>query len=148
MFIVNIFCFVLIDIFTVKPNSHAGSSGNGNIGLIFDIIAIPFYLLFLFQIIVSVSPIIKSQLVTKPKNLITILLLVIILVGLILLQFYYYHSEIIKFGGDNTNPNSLIYNFDLINQYTNILFFNSYTFLIGIVISILLTVLFHFSKKK
>ncbi|MFB9326404.1 hypothetical protein ACFFSY_10805 [Paenibacillus aurantiacus] len=116
--------------FTYRGAGH-GISGNGNPGLLFVIPAVPIYLLTLiFTYLFVRSRMVDARIAQWIK------------VGLLLLALlcgageYGAVSGLLRhLGGGPGNPDSVIYHFGWLNQYTNKMYFNAYTFMIGLSLS-------------
>jgi hypothetical protein len=70
-----------------------------------------------------------------------------VLLAASVLEFAYVSELIKKLGGPPTNEESMIYSFPWLNQYTNTIFVNFYTFLIYASIVTFCTSLYCWIKK-
>ncbi|MEK0315025.1 hypothetical protein [Cohnella sp. 56] len=136
--------FFLIDLFTLK-NDHDGVSGNGNLGLLFVFPAIPLYVIMLayaFRI---------SQLHFRTrKNLKSYIWTLFLLLFLFIYGAYKQIQSLLQdLGGEPNEPQSIIYGWPWLNQYTNTLFFNFFTFTAGIMLILLVSsIVVHFRIRK
>lgn len=131
----SIVLFFLIDIFTIEYKGNGRISGNGNLGLLFVIPVIPIYL-FTLVLVYNVSRSFYRNL----KNIFVLLsvflpLLCICLYG----EYHFAHSLFDHLGGGPSTPKSVIYRWPLLNQYTNTLFFNIFTFTTGFLLSLMIS---------
>jgi hypothetical protein len=125
--------FYLIEtMFTIKPDVI---SGNGNLGILVILLLFPICIAsyyFTYKMGREISYIVK-------KRIIRVLLLSLCLTCNIILAFLimnYTSDLIIALGGKPSNPESKIYRFGWFNQYTNSMFFNTYTFLLTHIIAV------------
>lgn len=122
---ISLLGFIIIEhFFTIQPE---GVSGSGNSGAIGIALVLPFLLLSLFTTYRYFSELSRNA---KDKlNRIFAFVSGIILIGIFIYFANGYKNDIIEsLGGPTTDPNSKIYGFPLLNQYTNHVFFNFYTF--------------------
>ncbi len=122
---ISLFGFLMIEnFFTIHPE---GTSGSGNLGAVGIALVFPFLILSLFTTFRYFSNA-SNQAKNHLNPAITII------VGIILIGFFvyfaneYWHDVIVSLGGSTTDPGSKIYQYPLLNQYTNHIFFNFYTF--------------------
>ncbi|WP_245629837.1 small integral membrane protein 15 [Domibacillus robiginosus] len=128
---------VLEKVFTMPPNV---TSGNGNVGLLVILCLSPFFIASCFATV----KITKRILAGRSSQKLTVLVLILCLVSSLFLLFAitdYANELIAALGGSPANENSRIYRFGWLNQYTNSLFFNVYTFLLTHVFSVIVGVL-------
>ncbi|OPH50017.1 hypothetical protein BC351_36600 [Paenibacillus ferrarius] len=134
-FFAAIVLFFLIDLFTLKYRGEGhGISGNGNFGLLFVYPAIPVYLFML----VFVYKISRSY--YRNRNNITILPVIILLLLFLcvygeynLVQSLFRHLKRGEFPPD-------VFTFPWpFYQYTNTLYFNYFTFTIGVLLTLLIS---------
>ncbi|TYP73308.1 hypothetical protein [Paenibacillus methanolicus] len=122
-----LFMVVYLLTFTYRGAGH-GVSGNGNPAILFVFPAIPVYLaavVFTYRISRRVADHAPYR-----KRARLALLIFVVLCGL---GEYAFVDRLIRhLGGGPANPDSAIYHFGWLNQYTNTIYFNAYTFLIGL----------------
>jgi len=121
LFVLNLIAIELTDIFTIKMMPGMAISGNGNPGLILWFFEIPLYLLLLAAI---------TYLVLRTKffarcSFVYPFTFLILLLGISYIQCR--HTDRILSSIDGR-----IDEFGAINQYTNTIYINQYSFLIGI----------------
>lgn len=116
----------LVDLFTFKPNVI---SGNGNLGLLFVVLALIIFGLAARSLWKGFG---KLQF-AFPAWLIIYSVAVMALLLFSVLEYTFVIKLIEDLGGSAEEPNSKIYRFPLINQYTNTMFINFYT--LGIMVS-------------
>ncbi|CAG7644029.1 hypothetical protein ACFQI7_09125 [Paenibacillus allorhizosphaerae] len=127
-FAMCVISLLLVLLFTIPPTRI---SGNGNPGLLFVITALIFFAALLVSICIeSVKLLAKSGAGNPPAAILSIALSLLIVV-LVIAQIDYQNKLLIELGGDDANPNSKIYRFFILNQYTNTMFFNEYILCIG-----------------
>lgn len=123
--------FYLIKIFTIKPHRW---SGNGNLGLLIIFPTIPIILTSIILIIIYVYKLFKR----KPKTIPAVTAISgILIIPLAWAEYAFIQQKIEALGGSYDNPESKLYRYPLLNQYTNDLFFNAYTFCGFVVFAIL-----------
>lgn len=125
--IISIIGFVTIDIFTISPDVY---SGNGNPALLFYPVAIVPYGILLYLIVQRASRISLTRF--KWAGLLAIILFILCILG----EIYQVQQLIAALGGGPDNPESKIYRFGWLNQYTNTFYFNPFTFMLGVILSI------------
>lgn len=137
LIILNLTFILLVDIFTIKMLPGRAISGNGNLAIILWFIEIPAYILLLS----SMFYLVQREKYFANRTIIFPICFFVIFVAAIILQFDYANDI-------NLSIAHLIDEYGAINQYTNTIYINYYTFLIGI--SFLLTVqsLWQASLKK
>ncbi|WP_027964698.1 hypothetical protein [Halalkalibacillus halophilus] len=141
--LISLFGFYLIQyVFTVSPST---TSGNGNLGILIIILFSPFFLLsyyFTFQVahqdLNIKNPKIKLGIVTGSVILCTLLFFLIA---------DYRNNLIQELGGPPTNPDSTIHQLGWMNQYTNSIYFNLYTYSLTHIIALSIGVLWNKNKK-
>lgn len=139
---ISLIGFLVIEhFFTIQPE---GVSGNGNLGAVGITLVLPFLLLSLlttFRYFLVLSQNMKDTI-----NKIIFIISSFILIGVfVYFSIDYKNTILASLGGPVSDPNSTIYGFPLLNQYTNHIFFNFYTFAlvhtvsgtIGIIIGLL-----------
>ncbi|OCT11510.1 hypothetical protein A8709_07545 [Paenibacillus pectinilyticus] len=146
LFALNMLLLWCIDIFTFKPIAHEGTSGNGNLGLIFDILIIPFYICLLVLGGVSLYRMVPTHWITTRHLVVVSIMFGAILVLTITGEVKLYQAQMMSFGGDATNPDSIIYRYGALNQYSNTVFFNGYTFVMGVCLTLWAACLFRYMK--
>lgn len=129
--------FYLIDLFTLNyRGKDYGTSGNGNPGLLFVFPAVPVYLFMLVFIYkLSGSYYRRKHISLLWPAIIALLLLILCYYG----EYQLAQSLIQQLGGGPHNPDSVIYRWSWLNQYTNTLFFNGFTFTIGVLLAVLIS---------
>lgn len=138
MFFLTIVFLELVDLFTfrLKPGGHL--SGNGNPALLFFFIFIPLYVLFIGLISFISSTWFIGDF-KRQKYHVILLFLAIILILLLVFMEYLYMSEVFSsLGGSPDNPDSVIYRWGRLNQYTNTAYINMITYSLGILMSIII----------
>lgn len=130
--------------FRVNPHTI---SGNGNLALVVIIPLLP--LLITFYLLIGI---ISHKIFTRLKT--TILLLYLSVCAVILwigtaLEIEYVQELLKQLGGRPEVPESRIYRFPWLNQYTNTIYFNAFTFSLSLVLSSLVgALLAAFSKER
>lgn len=130
--------------FTMPPDVI---SGNGNLGLLVIFGLSPFFIASCFATV----KITKNVLAGRSSRKLNVLILILCSVSCLFILFAikdYATELIVALGGSPANENSRIYRFGWVNQYTNSLFFNVYTFLLTHVFSIIVGVLSYERTKK
>ncbi|WP_342472218.1 nucleoside-diphosphate sugar epimerase [Metasolibacillus sp. FSL H7-0170] len=140
---ISLFGVMMIEyFFTFQPED---TIKHGNLGIVGIALVAPFLLLSLF-ITFRFSTELSRQ--AQDKMLRNILL--IAGVGLVIATSYYaiqYTNEVYaSLGGTPSDPNSKIYGFPLLNEYTNRVFINYYTFLLIHTISAILGALYGIAR--
>jgi len=128
LIVVNIVLLYLTDLFTLKMVPGRGISGNSNPGIVIWFLEIPAYVALLICIFYITH---KRQSFASGRLPYAILFLAVVATAAYIQ--YRHASRIIAANGDR------IQEFGAINQYTNTVYLNGYTFMIGI--SALLAVL-------
>nr|WP_106780281.1 nucleoside-diphosphate sugar epimerase [Lysinibacillus timonensis] len=128
---ISLIGFMIIEhFFTIQPD---GISGSGNLGAVGIALVFPFLILSLF-----ITYRYFSTITQQAKHPFIRCLFLLSGVGLFIIFTYFangYKNDVLfSLGGPTSDPNSKIYQYPLLNQYTNRIFFNFYTF--GIVHSI------------
>ncbi len=125
--------YVIEHLFTIPPHKV---SGNGNPGLLVIFLLFPFFAASLYLTFILIKAIFSTGLNIKRIAIISsiAILICIILTGLII---HYTNALVHSLGGTPTSPDSRIYRFGWFNQYTNSLYFNTYTFLLIHILSVL-----------
>lgn len=122
-FLLCIIAIVMVREFTFSPESF---SGNGNpVILIFPFVVLTFGL-FGYELFLKLKE--ASFKVSTLRNIMVGSFIVLLAASV--LEFAYVSELIRKLGGPPTNEESRIYSFPWLNQYTNTIFVNFYTFLI------------------
>ncbi len=120
--IASLFFIFLVDLFTQKSGRIGG---NGNLGLIPLFFAVIIIVYFGFTLLTQLK-----KLELNRKKWINILaasfMVFIVSIGL---EIFFFKRLIQELGGPPTNIDSQIYRFGWINQGTNTLFVNMYTFI-------------------
>ncbi|KJE29037.1 putative membrane protein [Geobacillus kaustophilus] len=131
-----LFMIYLTKLFTMKPHVI---SGNGNPGMIFIILSALLFFFFGREI----WKIMNNAAYSKKKWLFITISSLFILCLSAFLEISYFVNLIKQLGGPPSNTNSKIYRYNWVNQYTNTLYVNIYTFCIFIS-----SVIFVHSVKK
>ncbi|MDQ0888541.1 hypothetical protein QFZ81_003629 [Paenibacillus sp. V4I9] len=127
--------FFLVNLFTLEYRGEGyGISGNGNLGLLFIFPAVPVYL-FMLIFVYKVG----GSYYRHRKNITTLsVILLSLLCFSVYGECYLIHSLLHHLGGGPNSPDSVIYRFGWLNQYTNTLYFNFYSFTIGVLLTLLI----------
>jgi hypothetical protein len=127
--------FFLVDLFTLRYRVGHGISGNGNLGLLFVYFALPIYILMLVYVYKVSDTYYRNR-----KNIATLsVILLFLLCFCVYGECYLIQSLLHHLGGGPNSPDSVIYRFGWLNQYTNTLYFNFYSFTIGVLLSLLIS---------
>lgn len=130
---INVFMVFMVDLFTFVK--RIGISGNGNPGIIALILAwIVFGLFLVVLFIYGIKFFSKEN--REGNYMYPLAMIVIVLISSTLLAAKFKRLGEI-FNGLPTEPESLLYGFGLLNQYTNTLFYNFYVLYIGMAFIIL-----------
>jgi len=121
LFVFNIIAIQLTDIFTIKMLPGRAISGNGNPGLVLWFFEIPLYLLLLAGITYLV---LSTKLFARCSFIYPFIFLILLLV----MGYVQYHHA----GHILQSIDGRIDEFGAINQYTNTIYINQYSFFIGI----------------
>lgn len=122
-FLLCIIAIVMVWEFSFSPESF---SGNGNpVILIFPFVLLTFSL-FGYELFLKIKD--ASFKVSTWRNVV-VCSFIVLLAGCVL-EFAYFSELIQKFGRHPAREESRIYSFPWLNQYTNTVFVNFYTFLI------------------
>lgn len=122
-FLLCLVAILMVKEFSFSPESF---SGNGNpVILIFPFVLLTFGL-FGYELFLKL----KEASFKKAAWRNVVLFSFIFFLAASMLEFEYSNELIHKLGGTPTNEESRIYHFPLLNQYTNTIFVNFYTFLI------------------
>ena len=122
---ISLFVFLMIEhFFTIQPE---GTSGSGNLGAVGIALVLPFLILSLFTTFRYLSTFVNQT--KDPLNRVFTIISMIVLLNIFIYFAYSYQQDVFEsLGGSTSNPNSQIYQYPLLNQYTNHIFFNFYTF--------------------
>ncbi|MFL0363997.1 hypothetical protein ACH0BF_13360 [Pseudobacillus sp. 179-B 2D1 NHS] len=124
-------------LFTIKPDE---TSGNGNLGMLVILAFSPIFAMSCFLTYKLVRGSVRGW---KMRALILVLSTASCLL-LILLVISYKNELVVELGGPPDHPQSKIYRFGWINQYTNSIYFNAYTFffihLLAVMVGLLSTI--------
>ncbi|MDQ0350210.1 putative membrane protein [Alkalibacillus filiformis] len=128
--------FYFVNIMTVSPDVI---SGNGNLGLLVGILFLPVWVMGLYwsyQVAINLSQ-------NQHKVYLFVLIVVLLISGsLLVIPLINNANELIdRLGGPPSEPGSVIYRFGWLNQYTNSMFFNLYTFLIIHILTVVIGVI-------
>jgi phosphoglycerol transferase MdoB-like AlkP superfamily enzyme len=141
--ILSLIGFVLIAGSTMNPSQY---SGNGNFAILFTLPTVPLYFIFLYYLRRWFFNVTRRLSV---KNRLTFLgCLAVVFVVLIFLEVRYIQNLVILLGGGPESPESRIYRFGWYNQYTNTLYFNWITFILGMVLSVIISIGYSLIKKS
>ena len=111
----------LVDLFTVKPQVI---SGNGNLGLLFFV---PTLLIFIF-FAKSLWKWLGLLTINAGKSTMVLVGAFVLFILFCILEYQFAVNLVNDLGGSPKEPASRIYRFPWLNQYTNTLFINLYTF--------------------
>jgi hypothetical protein len=122
-FLLCLIAIVMVKEFSFSPKSF---SGNGNpVILLFPFVLLTFSL-FGYELILKLKEVPLKK--AAWRNVAIGSLLVVITASI--LEFVYFNDLVHELGGPPTNRESRIYQFFWLNQYTNTIFVNVYTFLL------------------
>jgi hypothetical protein len=139
-FMLCLIAVVMVKEFSFSPESF---SGNGNpVILIFPFVLLTFSL-FGYELFLKLKD--ASFKKVTWRNVVVASLIVLIAASI--MEFSYFNEVIQKLGGPPTNEDSRIYQFPWLNQYTNTIFVNFYTFLIYASTLTFLTSLYRWIKQ-
>ncbi|MCM3783416.1 hypothetical protein M3231_10560 [Neobacillus mesonae] len=128
--LISLLLVLLVDLFTFKYPPGGSTSGNGNPG----ILVLAPALLYLIGLLIYTFFFMKNLFVSV-KNAaskeVPILLICFILTFLLLITMDISDLRN-QLGGFTNDPESAVYRFGWLNQYTNTLFYNIYIVLLGI----------------
>ncbi|GLX70234.1 hypothetical protein [Paenibacillus glycanilyticus] len=124
VFLINIVLIFLVDLFTIEMLPDKAISGNGNPAVILWFIELPMYLLLLAGIALIVHR--ERYLMHHNRARISIILLVLLAVSILL--------QVDKAQRIHDQIDGLIDEFGWLNQYTNTIYINFYSFLSGILL--------------
>ncbi|MEH7438232.1 hypothetical protein V7182_12215 [Neobacillus drentensis] len=141
--VLSLIGFALIAGSTMNPSQY---SGNGNFAILFTMPTVPLYLIFLYYLSRCIYKAINR---ISGKNRLTLLgCMAVVFFVLIFLEVRYIQNLIILLGGGPEIPESRIYRFGWYNQYTNTLYFNWITFILGMVLSVIISISYSLIKKS
>jgi hypothetical protein len=139
-FLLCIIAIVMVKEFSFRPEPF---SGNGNpVILIFPFVLLTFAL-FGYELFLKLK--VASFKVSTWRNVVVCSFIVLLAASG--LEFAYFSELIQKLGGPPTNEESRIFSLPWLNQYTNTIFVNFYTFLIYASTLIFCTSLYRWIKK-
>jgi len=139
-FLLCIIAIVMVKEFSFRPESF---SGNGNpVILIFPFVLLTFAL-FGYELFLKLK--VVSFKISTWRNVVVCSFIVLLAASG--LEFAYFSELIQKLGGPPTNEESRIFSLPWLNQYTNTIFVNFYTFLIYASTLIFCTSLYRWIKK-
>ncbi|SFS76877.1 hypothetical protein SAMN05428962_2747 [Paenibacillus sp. BC26] len=136
--------FFLIDLFTLRYRVGQGISGNGNLGVLFIYIAVPIYLLMLVYVYKVSDGYYRNRKNIGALSVILLCLICFCVYG----ESYQIQSLLHHLGGGPNSPGSVIYRFGWLNQYTNTLYFNFYSFTIGVLMSLLISTYVEMLRRR
>lgn len=143
--VISIIGFYLVSLFTISPNV---TSGNGNLALLFIPIALAFYITLVATIVKESNRLIVK--LSMPFIVILVFVSCILLYLIIQEEIEFIYELYAALGGYSNNPNSKIYRYGLLNQYTNTIFFNFFTYCGGILVGLIVNagrILFSYNAK-
>ncbi|WNF24890.1 hypothetical protein [Mesobacillus jeotgali] len=111
----------LVDLFTVNPQVI---SGNGNLGLLFFV---PTLLIFIF-FAKSLWKWLGLLTINAGRSTMVLVGAFVLIILFCILEYQFAVNLVNDLGGSPKEPASRIYRFPWLNQYTNTLFINLYTF--------------------
>ncbi|WP_276352523.1 hypothetical protein [Cohnella caldifontis] len=128
--------FGFVRLFTFAYKTGGPVSGNGNPGLLIAFPALVFYSVTLFYIYKAGRYFFRfgNRRVASRYPLVLFFPLAVCGYG----EFRFARSLLRHLGGGPGDPDSVIYRWPLLNQYTNTMFLNAYTFIGGILIALLI----------
>ncbi|GEN45542.1 hypothetical protein [Alkalibacillus haloalkaliphilus] len=128
--------FYYVNVMTVSPDVI---SGNGNLGLLVSILFLPVWVMGLYWS----YRVARNRSQNQQKVYLFILIVVLLICGSLLAfpLINNAHELINHLGGTPTDPDSVIYRFGWLNQYTNSMFFNLYTFLIIHILAVVIGII-------
>lgn len=122
---ISLFGVLLIEyFFTMKPDDAAAAGNLGALGLA---LVLPFVLLSLFITFRYFTELARAA----QDSLMRSIYIGFGVAALIFVIYYtigYQNDVYLTLGGDTTTPGSIIYGFPILNEYTNRIFINFYTF--------------------
>lgn len=136
LLIIDIFLIYLVDIMNFKFDSNHGISGNGNPAIVLFFVIIPFIAAFIYSLITLIN---RTRVSFFQKSSYVIMLIAMSLI-LAYLQYLYTKSIYQHIDG-------ALEGFGLVNQYTNTIFINGYTFLITVLISLIVHYFWNLSSR-
>ena len=139
-FLLCLVAILMVKEFSFSPESF---SGNGNpVILIFPFVLLTFGL-FGYELFLKLKVAAFKR--TTWRNVVVCSFIVLLAASV--LEISYFNEFIQKLGGPPTNEESKIYRFPWLNQYTNTIFVNFYTFLIYASTLTLFTTLYRWIKN-
>ncbi|KZE69114.1 hypothetical protein AWM68_02280 [Fictibacillus phosphorivorans] len=120
--IASLFFIFLVDLFTQKPGRLGG---NGNLGLIPLFFAVIIIIYFVFTFL----KLLKKIELNRKNWIILLVASSLVFIISISMEVFFVNRLIGELGGPPTNIDSQIYRFGWLNQGTNTLFVNMYTFI-------------------
>ncbi|UOQ86303.1 hypothetical protein [Gracilibacillus salinarum] len=115
---VNLF---LVKLFTIEPEVI---SGNGNLGIIFVFTGILLLVLFILELIKFMK---EKRWIGKNKRLLFAIAIVVIMISSYF-EYLFVMDLVGQLGGPPDAENSRIYRYSWLNQYTNTIYLNVYTY--------------------
>ncbi|AJS58277.1 hypothetical protein [Paenibacillus sp. IHBB 10380] len=137
VFLVNLILIFLVDLFTIKMSPSGHISGNGNLGIILWFFEIPLFLVFLLLFIFWKN----IKFINFISSGYTLGVDVILLIVTIRLQYVFANGIYTKIAGK-------IDTYGTVNQYTNTIFINYYTFFIGVISTLFIMGVFWKINKR
>jgi hypothetical protein len=141
--LINLALIFIVDLFTIEMLPDKGISGNGNPAIILWFIELPAYLLLLAGIAVIVQR--ERYLVQYNRVSVSLILLVLLAVSILL--------QVDKAQRIHDQIDGRINEFGWLNQYTNTIYINFYSFLSGILLllfiqSVITLIRFRIHRKR
>ncbi len=136
----SVLLFYFIALLTAAPSQI---SGNGNPGLIPIILAIPVYLAFQW---VYYALLLQWFQGADGRFTSSMLLSVSAIMIWAVIGEIEYIQALLEQLGDWDHPDSKLYRYPLLNQYTNTMFFNGYTFIGGMLLTTLSAVIYSYIR--
>ncbi|WP_336776081.1 hypothetical protein [Paenibacillus sp. MMO-58] len=128
VFLINVILIFLVDLFTIEMTPDKGISGNGNPAVILWFIELPMYLMLLTGIALIVHR--ERYLVQYNRIRVLLILLFFFAVSLLL--------QVDKAQRIHDRIDGRITEFGWLNQYTNTIYINFYSFLSGMLLLLLI----------
>ena len=142
---ISLFGVMLIEhFFTLKLEDQ--SNVNGNLGAVGLALIIPFILLSLFITFRYFTELSRKSNDNLSRS-IYMLFGIAFLIAVTYFALDYKQTIYAELGGDTKNPNSIIYQFPVLNEYTNNVYINFYTFLIFHTVAALIGSVFGIFQK-
>ncbi len=131
LLVINMAGFYLIYDLTVPPNTI---SGNGNPVLLLMVPVTVIFIALNVFLGIKVNHFLQRQ--SKLTTMLIITAMVAVFLVLLSAEITFVNHLMDQLGGRPDNPNLKIYGWGWLNQYTNSLYFNQYTFTMGLAVSV------------